>query len=111
MLIDCVQLSPLITEEDSYDLVDKILDLGTVYSKENLEKNVRKRTDINKPESSVFQNVEIINKAISQNKKIRFRFVYPTQEKIDESVRKLMKVDALDHFALCCPILRRDDLL
>ena len=81
MLIDCVQLSPLITEEDSYDLVDKILDLGTVYSKENLEKNVSRRTDINKPESSVFQNVEIINKAISQNKKIRFRFVYPTLER------------------------------
>ena len=86
MLIDCVQLSPLITEEDSYDLVDKILDLGTVYSKENLEKNVRKRTDINKPESSVFQNVEIINKAISQNKKIRFRFVYPTLER--ETINK-----------------------
>ena len=83
MLIDCVQLSPLITEEDSYDLVDKILDLGTVYSKENLEKNVRKRTDINKPESSVFQNVEIINKAISQNKKIRFRFVKATNSSED----------------------------
>lgn len=81
MLVDCVQLSSLITKEESCDLVEKILGLGTVYSKENLEKNTRKRTDINKPESSVFQNIETINEAISHRKKIRFRFVFPTLER------------------------------
>lgn len=81
MLVDCVQLSSLITKEESCDLVEKILGLGTVYSKENLEKNTRKRTDINKPESSVFQNIETINEAISQRKKIHFRFAFPTLER------------------------------
>lgn len=81
MLVDCVQLSSLITKEESCDLVEKILGLGTVYSKENLEKNTRKRTDINKPESSVFQNIETINEAISHRKKIRFRFVFSTLER------------------------------
>ena len=81
MLVNCVQLSSLITKEESCDLVEKILGLGTVYSKENLEKNTRKRTDINKPESSVFQNIETINEAISHRKKIRFRFVFPTLER------------------------------
>lgn len=87
MLIDCLQLSSLITEKESHALIEKILGLGTVYSKDGLEKYVNKRIAINKPESSVFSNVEIIRKAVSLNKKIRFRFVYPTlaQEKNDDS--------------------------
>ncbi len=78
MLIESVQLSPSITKEESDDLVDKILELGTVYAKDNLDKNIRRKITINKPESSVFQNIEIISKAISLNKKIRYRIIYPT---------------------------------
>ena len=77
MLIESVQLSPSITQEESADLVDKILKLGTIYDKDNLDKNIRRKIIINKPENSVFQNIEIINKAISLNKKIRYRTTYP----------------------------------
>lgn len=81
MLIESVQLSPSITKEESDYLVEKILGLGTVYSKDNLIKNIRRKIIINKPENSVFQNVEIISKAISLNKKIRYRLIYPTLER------------------------------
>lgn len=93
MMIDAVQLSHLITEEESHNLIDKILDLGTVHSKEYLEKHVRKKTEINKPENSVFQNVEIINKAIFQNKKIRYRSVLPTLERENASTEANISSD------------------
>lgn len=81
MLIDCVQLSFLVTEDESHALSKKILDLGTVYSKDLLEKHVSKRIEINKPEESVFQKVEIIREAIASNKKIRCRVASPTLDR------------------------------
>lgn len=81
MLLDCVQLSSFITEKESHALTKKILGLGTVYCKDNLEKHVHKKIEINKTEYSVFQNVEIIRQAISSNKKIRFRYAYSTLER------------------------------
>lgn len=81
MLIDCVQLSPLVTERESHTLSQKILELGTIYSKELLEKHVNKRIDLNRPEDSVFQKVEILRQAIASNKKIRCCITSPTLER------------------------------
>lgn len=78
MLIDCVQLSPLITEQENRTLSQKILELGTVYSKELLEKHVSKRIDLNRPEDSIFQKMETLRQAIASNKKIRCRIASPT---------------------------------
>ena len=81
MLIDCVQLSPLITEHENRTLSQKILELGTVYSKELLEKYVSKRIDLNRPEDSIFQKMEILRQAIASNKKIRCRVASPTLDR------------------------------
>lgn len=81
MLIDCVQLSPLITEQENRTLSQKILELGTVYSKELLEKYVSKRIDLNRPEDSIFQKMEILRQAIASNKKIRCRVASPTLDR------------------------------
>ena len=81
MLIDCVQLSPLVTERESHALSQKILELGTIYSKELLEKHVNKRIDLNRPEDSVFQKVEILRQAIASNKKIRCCITSPILER------------------------------
>lgn len=81
MLIDCVQLSSLLTEQESRALSQKILELGTVYSKDSLEKHIQKQIDINKAEESLFQKVEIIHQAISSQKKIRYRVIYSTLDR------------------------------
>ena len=81
MLIDCVQLSSLLTEQESRTLSQKILELGTVYSKDSLEKHVQKQINTNKKEESLFQKVEIIRQAISLQKKIRYRVIYSTLDR------------------------------
>ncbi len=67
----------MITEHENRTLSQKILELGTVYSKELLEKHVSKRIDLNRPEDSIFQKMETLRQAIASNKKIRCRIASP----------------------------------
>ena len=101
MLIDCVQLSSLITEEESNTLSKKIMELGTVYSKDSLEKYIRTKVEINKPEESVFQKVEIILQAISAKKKIGFCYAYPALDRDEQgnpvNYEKIYKIVSPKH--------------
>lgn len=99
MLVDGVQMLRLITKEESRALIDKVLGLGTIYTKENLEKNIEKTKEIQRTESSIFQKVEILNKAISLNKKIRYRLIYPTLERNNGDTAE----DDSDDFIIASP--------
>ena len=74
ILIDCVQSSKFITHAKSLDLVDKLQKLTSGEEAKDLHRQVFVYQRIKSMDESVFRNVDSINNAISQGKKISFKY-------------------------------------
>lgn len=90
ILIDAVQAANFITEEKSSELIEKLSVLGGTYRQEVLEGNritfnTRKHSNEN-----ILRNVEIINAAINEHKKISF-YYFDLNENHERVYRKNKK--------------------
>ena len=83
-LIDAVSSSRFITEQKSSELIEKLTKLTSVYNRDALTDNAIFSDRIKTDSSGIFLTIDTINAAISEKKKIRFRYVdyLPTKEKI-----------------------------
>ena len=73
-LVDSVQSSRFISEKKSQDLIEKLKSLISKYDAENLNRQVYVKGRIKSDNSMNFRNVDEINKAIIEKKKISFRY-------------------------------------
>ena len=83
-LIDAVSSSRFITEQKSSELIEKLTKITSVYNRDALTDNAIFSDRIKTDSSGIFLTIDTINAAISEKKKIRFRYVdyLPTKEKI-----------------------------
>ena len=74
MLIDIVQSSRSIDEATSRNLVDSILGLGSIGEAKALKAGIRLGVRAKTKNVEIFRNIEIIQKAIADRRKVRFRY-------------------------------------
>ena len=90
LLSDSVLASQHITVSHSKDLIEKIASLSNKYFKSHI-KNVYSVNDWNKSENiALFYNIEIIDEAITNNRKIKFEYnKYGLDKKLHRSARHI----------------------
>ena len=74
LLVDAVQSSRFITYKKSEELIGKLEKLTSIYEAEELHRHVVVSDQIKTMNESIYYNVNDINKAIQQNKQIRFKY-------------------------------------
>ena len=74
LLVDSVQSSKFITQENTVSLIKKLESLATVYDAKLLQRQVYVQNRIKSMNESVYLNVDEISNAINRNCMIRFRY-------------------------------------
>ena len=74
LLVDAVQSSKFITENNSLSLIGRLEKLGSTHQARQLRRQVWVRGRIKSMNESVFKNVDRINAAIEGNRQILFRY-------------------------------------
>ncbi|MBR1741771.1 MAG: WYL domain-containing protein [Lachnospiraceae bacterium] len=74
MLVDSIQASRFITEKKAGQLIRKIVKLTSRYKKSELQRQVYVSGRIRSMNESIYYSVDAIHNAISQDKKIGFRY-------------------------------------
>jgi len=74
MLVDVVQASPFLTKKKSMQLIGKLEHLASRPQAEQLRRQVYVMNRIKTPNEQLYYNVDAINEAIANGKKIRFRY-------------------------------------
>ncbi|MBF4696022.1 helix-turn-helix transcriptional regulator [Fusibacter ferrireducens] len=74
LLVDAVQSSRFITYKKSEELISKLEKLTSVHEAQELHRHVVISDQIKTMNESIYYNVNDINKAIQQNKQIRFKY-------------------------------------
>lgn len=74
ILIDAVQASNFITIRKSSELINKIANLAGTFKGEVLTKNVLYQKNIKKTNEKIFYSIDAIHNAISEGRKINFRY-------------------------------------
>ncbi|MBE0451519.1 MAG: WYL domain-containing protein [Clostridia bacterium] len=74
LLVDAVHSSRFITYKKSEELIEKLERLASIYEAKELHKNVFVSNQIKTLNESIYYNVDVINKAIQENKQIRFKY-------------------------------------
>lgn len=83
-LIDAVAASKFLTETKSKELIDKIKKLGSVYSSEQLNRNVLLGKRIKSMNDKVLKNLDVIYTAINTDSKIKFQYMrWNTSKKLE----------------------------
>ena len=81
LLVDSIQSSKFITEKKTVSLIRKVENLANVYDARMLERQVYVRNRVKSMNESVYYNVDEISNAISQDRRIRFRYFEFTVDK------------------------------
>jgi predicted DNA-binding transcriptional regulator YafY len=74
LLVDAVQSSRFITYKKSEELISKLEKLTSVHEAQELHRHVVISDQIKTMNESIYYNVNDINKAIQENKQIRFKY-------------------------------------
>ena len=74
LLVDSVQSSKFITQEDTLALIKKIEGLGSIYDAHILHRQVFVHNRVKSMNESVYLNVDEISTAINRNYMLRFRY-------------------------------------
>lgn len=74
LLVDAVQSSRFITHKKSNELIKKIENLASIYDANSLQRSVYVVNRIKTANESIYYNVDSICSAISENKKIAFKY-------------------------------------
>ncbi len=81
LLVDAVQYSKFITEKKSNSLIKKIEGLASRYEASQLHRQVTVSNRLKAANEEIFCNVDMIHRAISENRKIGFRYFEWNSEK------------------------------
>lgn len=74
LLVDSVQTSNFITHKKTEELIKKVGSLTSVHKKKELNRQVYVRNRIKNMDESVYYNVDVISRAILEDKQIRFKY-------------------------------------
>lgn len=74
LLVDTVQSSKFITVKKSFELIKKLESFVSVYEASQLQRQVFVQNRIKAMNESIYYNVDFIHSAISENKKITFKY-------------------------------------
>ncbi len=81
LLVDAVQSSKFITEKKSNSLIKKLESLASRYEAAQLHRQVTVSNRLKAENEEIFCNVDMIHRAISENRKICFRYFEWSSEK------------------------------
>lgn len=82
LLADAVSSSRFLTERKSSELLKKIENLSSVHEAKQIQRQVYVTNRVKAMNERIYLNVDVIHRAIAENKKIRFRyFDYNIQKK------------------------------
>jgi predicted DNA-binding transcriptional regulator YafY len=82
LLADAVSSSRFLTEKKSSELLKKIENLSSVHEAKQIQRQVYVTNRVKAMNERIYLNVDVIHRAIAENKKIRFRyFDYNIQKK------------------------------
>lgn len=74
MLVDAVASSKFITKKKSDELIEKIITLGTPSNVPSLNRNLWSEGRIKQENERIYFNIEAVNQAINEGKKISFQY-------------------------------------
>ena len=74
LLVDTVQSSKFLTEEKSRELIEKITCLASKHQGAELKRHVYVSGRAKTENKEIYYNIDLINRAINEKKKIRFRY-------------------------------------
>lgn len=106
LLVDAIQSSKFITHKKSLTLIKKLEGLVSENDGKQLQRQVYVANRIKTVNERIYYNVDNIHNAISENKKIRFKYFklkvnFGTEEKIVKVVRKNGAPYVVSPWALC----------
>lgn len=81
LLVDSIQSSKFITQDKTYRLIKKIEGLASIYDGQLLQRQVHVKNRVKSMNESIYYAVDVISDAITQNKKIRYKYFEYTVEK------------------------------
>lgn len=81
LLVDSVQSSKFITQDKTYKLIKKIENLASAYDGQLLQRQVFVTNRVKSMNESIYYAVDVISDAITQNRKIRYRYFEYTVSK------------------------------
>ena len=81
LLVDSIQSSKFITQDKTYKLIKKLESLASVYDGQLLQRQVFVTNRVKSMNESIYYTVDVISDAITQNKKIRYKYFEYTVEK------------------------------
>jgi len=81
LLVDAVQSSKFITHKKSNDLIKKIEKLASIYEAKELHRQVIVADRVKTMNENIYYNVDVIHKAIQENKQVEFKYFEYTIDK------------------------------
>lgn len=84
LLVDSVQSSKFITQEQTHRLISKLEKLCSERDAKSLQRQVYVQNKIKSENDSVFQNVDLLSDAINSNCAVTYRYFHYTREKKKE---------------------------
>ena len=92
MLADAVQSAGSITSSKTSELIGKLGSLVSKYQFEEISSQVYIDKRVKNSNEEIYYNIDIINKAISKNKKIRFKYIRRSiaDNKIESSIKDMI---------------------
>ncbi len=81
LLVDSIQSSKFITQDKTYKLIKKLESLASIYDGQLLQRQVFVTNRVKSMNESIYYTVDVISDAITQNKKIRYKYFEYTVEK------------------------------
>lgn len=81
LLVDSIQSSKFITQDKTYKLIKKLESLASVYDGQLLQRQVFVTNRVKSMNESIYYTVDVISDAITQNKKIRYKYFEHTVDK------------------------------
>lgn len=81
LLVDSIQSSKFVTQDKTYKLIKKLESLASVYDGQLLQRQVFVTNRVKSMNESIYYTVDVISDAITQNKKIRYKYFEYTVDK------------------------------
>ena len=88
MLVDAVASSKFITKKKSDELIEKIITLGTPSSRPSLKRNLWSEGRIKQENERIYFNIEAVNQAINEVKKISFQYLKYTIDDLEKQTER-----------------------
>lgn len=101
LLVDSIQSAKFITEEKSRQLIEKLESFASRYDRQKMNHHINVGGKVKTENTSVYYSLDIINEAISNNKRICFHYyVWNLNGELEEKHKD--KIYEVSPYALCC---------